>query len=61
MKNKFSWCIPLKDIDLSKFNTGNVTNIYAMLSYCLSLKDIDLSNFNIDKVTDKKSMFFAFL
>jgi len=52
--------INFSSFDLSKFNTANVTNMFAMFSYCLSLKDIDLSNFNIDKVTDMKSMFFAF-
>ena len=53
----FSDCSSLKNINLSNFNTNNVTNMIGMFSGCLSLKDINLSNFNTNNVTNMGSMF----
>ena len=40
----FRYCEYLKYIDLSKFNTQNVTDMSSSFSFCESLKNIDLSN-----------------
>ena len=44
-------------INLSNFNTKNVTNMEQMFS-CSSLISIDLSNFNTQNVTNMNGMFF---
>ena len=48
----FSECEYLTNIDLSNFNTQNVTNMCYMFYECNSLTNIDLSNFNTQKVID---------
>ena len=48
----FFLCSSLKSIDLSSFNTNNVTNMSSMFWGCSSLKSIDLSSFNTNNVTD---------
>ena len=40
----FNWCLSLKEINLSNFNTNNVTNINYMFDECSSLKEIICSN-----------------
>ena len=40
----------LKDINLSYFNTNNVTNMRCMFNGCSSLTNINLSYFNIIKL-----------
>lgn len=47
----FSGCSKLKSIDLSKFNTDNVDQMYNMLAECKELTKLDLSKFNTSKVT----------
>ena len=47
----------MKELNLSNFNTNNVTNMSQMFSWCSSLKEINLSSFNIDNVTDINFMF----
>ena len=53
----FYECSSLTSIDLSNFNTQNVTDMEYMFSKCSSLKYIDLSNFNTQKVTNMRCMF----
>ena len=53
----FGDCKLLTNINLSNFNTNNVTNMNSMFYGCSSLKDINLSNFNTNKVTDMCCMF----
>ena len=53
----FSECSSLISIDLSNFNTNNVTNMSSMFYRCSSLKNIVLSNFKTQNVTDMCSMF----
>ena len=55
----FFFCDSLETIDLSSFNTNNVTNMMNMFSYCKSLKSIDLSSFNTDNVTNMYGMFWG--
>ena len=47
----------LTNINLSNFNTQNVTNMSYMFNYCSSLTNIDLSNFNTQNATDMSHMF----
>ena len=46
----FFECNDLEKIDLSKFNTQNVTNMNNMFSRCYSLTNIDSSNFYTQNV-----------
>ena len=50
MSYMFYKCSSLEEINLSKFNTKNVTNMSYMFGYCSSLKELNLSNFNTSKV-----------
>ena len=53
----FYQCLSLTSIDLSNFNTKNVTNMFAMFSLCSSLMKINLSNCNTQNVTNMSWMF----
>ncbi len=53
----FEGCSSLTSLDLSSFNTINVTNMSMMFSNCSSLTTLDLSSFNTSKVTDMSYMF----
>ena len=45
-------CESLESIDLSSFNTNNVTNISYLLFACKILESIDLASFNTNNVTN---------
>ena len=47
------------ELDLSSFDTSQVTNMFAMFSYMSSLTTLDLSSFDTSKVTNMQSMFFS--
>ena len=53
----FYWCSSLTSLNLSNFNTNNVTNMNHMFQYCSSLTSLNLSNFNTNNVTDMSWMF----
>ena len=53
----FYKCSNITEINLSKYNTSNVTKMNNMLNDCLSLTSLDLSNFNTSLVTNMKFMF----
>ena len=53
----FSECKSLKNIDLSNFNTQNVTDMSYMFNKCKSLINIDLSNFDTKNVLIMDSIF----
>jgi surface protein len=53
----FANCLNLLNLDVSKFNTSNVTDMGSMFSKCEKLESIDLSNWNTSKVTDMSTMF----
>lgn len=55
--NMFSGCANLVNVDLSNFDTSQVTNMDDMFAGCYSLTDIDLDNFNTGKVTSMRNMF----
>ena len=50
MKSLFYDCISLKSINLSNFQTPNVTDMSCMFYNCSSLNEINLSNFNNENV-----------
>lgn len=47
----------LINIDLSNFNTSNVTNMSSMFSMCEKLISLDLSNWDTSNVKDMRNMF----
>ena len=47
----------MKELDLSSFNTSNVTTFAQMFQNCSSLTNLDLSNFDTSKVTNMEQMF----
>ena len=53
----FHYCIGLTSLDVSNFNTGNVTNMSGMFMSCSGLTSLDVSNFNTEKVTSMSGMF----
>ena len=53
----FMNCSSLTKINLSKFDSQNVTNMRGMFGGCSSLTNINLSNFNTQNVTNMMSMF----
>jgi surface protein len=59
MGSMFSDCFSLTSLDLSKFNTANVTSMSSMFSDCSSLTSLDLSKFNTANVEYMYNMFFG--
>ena len=53
----FSGCDNIKKIDLSSFDSSEVTNMYYMFGKCHYLKEIKLDNLNTENVTDMSYMF----
>ena len=58
MRAMFCRCTQLKSIDVSTFNTSNVTNMGEMFAYT-GLESLDLSKFNTSNVTDMYLMFIG--
>ena len=58
LNEMFYNCSLLSSINLSNFNTNNVTNMSYMFSNCYSLNSINLSNFNTNNVTNMSDMFY---
>ena len=56
-KCMFIYCYDINEIDLSKFDASQVTNMDGMLAYCSSLTSLNISNFDISKVTNMEGMF----
>ena len=50
--NMFYRCSSLTSLDVSNFNTSNVTYISSMFFRCSSLTSLDVSHFNTSKVTN---------
>ena len=53
----FCDCISLTYLNLSNFNTKNVTIMDFMFYNCKSLINLNLSNFNTQNVTNMSGMF----
>lgn len=47
----------LRKVDLSNFNTSNVTNMLSMFNGCRNLTTLDVSSFNTELVEDMSYMF----
>ena len=52
----FSGCNSLSSVDLSTFNTCNVTDMNGMFSGCNSLSSLDLLTINTSSVTNMNNM-----
>ena len=57
MRGMFLGCSSLNELNISNYNTINVTEMNDMFAGCSSLKELNLSNFNTTNVTDMKNMF----
>ena len=58
MKAIFQGCSELLYLDLSNFNTSNVTDMDRMFAECHKLKEIKgINNFNTINVTNMSGMF----
>ena len=57
-RSMFYNCKNITAIDLSSFNSQNVTDMSKMFYGCSYLININLSNINTQKVTNMRSMFF---
>ena len=53
----FRYCEDLTSLDLSSFNTANVSNMAFMFDECSSLTSLNLSSFNTANVTSMAYMF----
>ena len=56
MSDMFSWCWALTTLDISSFDTQNVTNMSDMFRGCVTLTTLDLSHFDTKNVTDMNCM-----
>ena len=55
----FQQCSSLVEVDLSDWNTGNVTNMQSMFDECKELQSVgDLSNWDVSKVTNMNRIFY---
>ena len=59
MQYMFHNCNVLTSVDVTGFNTSNVTNMQGLFYKCHKLQTIDVSNFNTAKVTNMSWMFFG--
>ena len=57
MNYMFSGCSSLTSLDLTSFNTENVTDICHMFENCTNLASLDMSHFNTQKVSNYSYMF----
>lgn len=57
LRNMFSYCVCVTNIDVSGFNIENVTNVNNMFGNCGNLLSLDLSTFGESKISDARSMF----
>ena len=57
MFEMFQYCERLVNLDLSSFDTRNVTNMGYMFNKCKSLRSINLHKFNTQNVTFMRAMF----
>ena len=57
MRDMFSGCSGLKELNVSNFNTSKVTDMGWMFYKCSGLTSLNLSNFNTSSVTNMREMF----
>lgn len=56
MDNMFTSC-GVNSLDLSSFNTSNVTSMNGIFTNCINLEKLDVSNFDTSNVTNMYGMF----
>ena len=59
MKDMFMDCSSLPTLDVTNFDTSNVTNMADMFNGCSSLTSLDVTNFDTSNVTTMASMFMV--
>ena len=52
MNNLFENCYSLTSLDLSNFDTSNVSNMSYMFSGCKNLENLDINHFKTSNVED---------
>lgn len=57
MYGMFENCEALTSLDVSKFNTSNVTTMRYVFNSCMALTSLDLSGWNTSNVTDMSGIF----
>jgi surface protein len=57
MENMFDTCMKLNSLDLSSFDTSNVTKMSWMFLNCQALTSVNVLSFNTSKVTNMIAMF----
>lgn len=57
MSSMFDGCSGLTSLDLSAFDTENITNMDYMFNGCSGLTSLDLSSFDTSQVTSMYKMF----
>ena len=57
MSEMFYYCSSLMSLDLSGWDTGNVTSMFCMFNYCSGLTSLDLSGWDTGNVTSMFCMF----
>ena len=57
MRLMFSDCNSLTNLDVSKWDTSNVTGMNGMFGNCYKLTSLDVSNWNTSNVTNMSWMF----
>ena len=58
MAGMFYGCKSLTSLNVSNFNTANVTDMRVMFQCCINLTSLDVSNFDTRNVTDMSWMFY---
>jgi surface protein len=53
----FSYCSSIIELDLSGWDTSNVTDMSYMFLYSSKLKELDISGWDTSNVKNMKSMF----
>ena len=56
-EDMFAFCSKLTNVDLSSFDTSNVTDMYGMFEGCTNLTSLDLSSFSTSNVENMSDMF----
>ena len=60
MNGMFYYCSSLVNLNLSSFNTSNVTNMHSMFAFCKNIKTIYVSDlWNTSNVTSSSLMFHS--
>ncbi len=54
----FQYCISLKKLDLSSFNTCNVTDLNEIFADCTSLIFLNIMNFSLNFCYNLEDMFY---